>query len=76
MNIVTSTEKGQVVIPAEIRKRHRISKGTKLAIFDKDNEIIIRPLLSNPVREARGTLKGGKSALQALLADRREEART
>lgn len=75
MMIVTSTEKGQVVIPAEIRKRHRISKGTKLAIFEKDNEIIIRPLLNDPVKEARGILKGGKSSLQALMADRREEAR-
>ena len=75
MTIVTSTEKGQVVIPAEIRKRHHITKGTKLAIIEKDDEIIIRPLLADPVRQARGIFKEGKSALQVLIADRKEEAR-
>lgn len=74
MTIVTTTEKGQVVIPADIRKKHHISKGTKLAILEKDNEIIIRPLFREPVREARGVFKGGKSALQTLLSDREEEA--
>lgn len=75
MTIVTSTEKGQVVIPADIRKRHKIAKGTKLAIFEKDNEIIIKPLFKKPVKDARGAFKGGKSALRALIADRKEEAK-
>ena len=75
MTIVTTTEKGQVVIPADIRKRHRIVKGTKLAIFEKGSEIIIRPLLREPIRDARGLFKGGKSALQGLISDRKEEAK-
>ncbi|MFZ2197115.1 MAG: AbrB/MazE/SpoVT family DNA-binding domain-containing protein [Thermodesulfovibrionales bacterium] len=75
MTIVTTTEKGQVVIPADIRKRHHIAKGTKLAIFEKGNEIIIRPLLREPVKDARGFFKEGKSALQALMTDRKEEAK-
>jgi AbrB family looped-hinge helix DNA binding protein len=75
MTIVTTTEKGQVVIPADIRKRHHIVKGTKLAIFEKENEIIIRPLLRAPVKDARGFFKEGKSALQALVNDRKEEAK-
>jgi AbrB family looped-hinge helix DNA binding protein len=75
MTIVTTTEKGQVVIPADIRKRHRIAKGTKLAIFEKGNEIIIKPLLREPVKDARGLFREGKSALQELVKDRKEEAR-
>ena len=75
MRIVTTTEKGQVVIPADIRKRHNIAKGTKLAIFEKDNEIIIKPLFREPIKDARGFFKEGKSALQTLINDRREEAR-
>lgn len=75
MTIVTTTEKGQVVIPADIRKRHNIAKGTKLAIFEKDNEIVIRPLFREPVKDARGFFKKGKSALQALMNDRKEEAK-
>jgi AbrB family looped-hinge helix DNA binding protein len=76
MTIVTSTEKGQVVIPAAIRKRLHIVKGTKLAIFEKGNEIIIRPILREPVREARGFSKEGKSAaVQELAKDRAEDAK-
>jgi len=75
MTIITTTEKGQVVIPVAIRKRHHIDKGTKLAIFEKGNEIIIRPLLKEPVKAARGFFKEGKSALQSLINDRKEEAR-
>lgn len=74
MPIVTTTEKGQVVIPADIRKRYRITKGTKLAIYEKGDEIVIKPLPSNPVTQARGLFKGGDSALRSLLADRSEEA--
>jgi AbrB family looped-hinge helix DNA binding protein len=75
MVIVTTTEKGQVVIPAHIRKRHKIAKGTKLAIYEKDDEIVIRPLFKEPVKEARGFFKKGKSALQSLISDRKEEAK-
>lgn len=75
MRIVTTTEKGQVVIPADIRKRQHIAKGTKLAIFEKGNEIIIRPLLRAPVKDARGVFKEGKSALQALANDRKKETK-
>jgi len=75
MTIITTTEKGQVVIPADIRKRHNIEKGTKLAIFEKGDEIIIRPLLKEPVKAARGFFKEGKSALQSLINDRKEEAK-
>ena len=74
MTIVTTTEKGQVVIPIDIRKKHHIAKGTKLAIFEKDNEIILRPLFREPIKDARGFFKEGKSALTALTLDRKEEA--
>jgi AbrB family looped-hinge helix DNA binding protein len=75
MTIITATEKGQVVIPADIRKKHHIKKGTKLAVFEKDDEIILKLLFKDPVKEARGFFKGGKSALEALMADRKEEAK-
>jgi AbrB family looped-hinge helix DNA binding protein len=75
MSIVKTTVKGQVVIPAEIRRKYRISKGTRVVIVDKDGEIVLRPLLREPVKEARGRFKQGASALKILLEDRREEAK-
>ncbi|OGL41361.1 MAG: hypothetical protein A2149_00585 [Candidatus Schekmanbacteria bacterium RBG_16_38_11] len=74
MPIVKTTEKGQVVIPAEIRKRYHITKGTKVIILDKDGQIILKPILKEPVKEARGIFKKGPSALKVLIQDRKEEA--
>lgn len=75
MPVVRATEKGQVVIPAAIRKKYHISKGTKIIILDKDKEIIMRPLFKEPVKEAQGIFKKGHSALEVLVKDRREEAK-
>ncbi|MEK6693629.1 MAG: AbrB/MazE/SpoVT family DNA-binding domain-containing protein [Nitrospirota bacterium] len=72
--VVKTTVKGQVVIPVEIRRKYHISRGTKVIIIDKDGEIILKPLLKNPVKEARGRFKQGHSALKSLIEDRKEEA--
>lgn len=75
MSIVKATAKGQVVIPANIREKYHISKGTKVKIEDKNGQIIVKPLLNDPVKNARGIFEGGKSALKFLLEDRAEEAK-
>ncbi len=75
MSIVTATEKGQVVIPAKIRKRYHITKGTKVIVFDNEGQIILKPLLKEPVKQARGIFKKGTSALKTLMEDRKEEAK-
>jgi len=75
MDIVRTTVKGQIVIPAELRKKYHITKGTRVMVTDRDGEIVIMPLLSNPIEEAMGKFKEGESALKALLADRAEEAK-
>ena len=75
MEIVKTTIKGQIVIPAELRKKYRITRGTRVMVMEREGEIVIKPLLSNPIKEARGMFKEGESALKALLADREEEAK-
>ena len=75
MNIVKVAVKGQIVIPAELRKKYHITKGTRIMVTERDGEIALKPLLSNPIEETRGIFKGGESALKALLIDRAEEAR-
>jgi hypothetical protein len=44
-------------------------------IMERDGEIIVKPLLSKPVEDAMGIFEGGQSALEALLADRAQEAK-
>lgn len=75
MAIVKTTVKGQVVIPAKLRKKYNIVKGVRVNIVDGDGQIIIKPLLTDPIKEARGFLKGKTSILKALLKDREEEAK-
>lgn len=75
MSVVRATEKGQVVIPVDLRKKYRISKGTRVRIVDKGGEIILKPLLKEPVSEGRGLFRKGPSALKTLMQDRKTEAK-
>jgi AbrB family looped-hinge helix DNA binding protein len=74
--IAKATVKGQVVIPAELRKKYKIKKGSKVNIYEGEgNVIIIKPLPEDPIEASRGMLKGKTSILRALQKDRQEEAR-
>ena len=76
MTIARATVKGQVVIPADLRKRFNIKKGTRLAISEGEgNVIVLRPVPDDPIEASRGILKGKRSLTRALLRDRSEEAK-
>jgi len=74
MDIVKTTPKGQIMIPSRLRKKYGIKGGTRVLVSEKDGEIRIKPLFSDPVAEAKGMFKEGQSALRSLLSDRAEEA--
>jgi AbrB family looped-hinge helix DNA binding protein len=75
MTISRATVKGQVIIPAPLRKKFNINKGTRVAIIEGEgNVIIIKPLPDDPIEASRGVLKGKTSMIKALIKDRREEA--
>ena len=42
VHIVTIKHKGQITFPAELRKKYHLDEGDKLAIEDRDGELIIR----------------------------------
>jgi len=59
-NMETSvTVKGQVVIPAKIRHRLGIKKGSKFHVEERNGEIILRPLTKEYFQRMSGILKGG-----------------
>lgn len=66
------TSKGQVVIPALLRKKYGLLARTRLQVIDDGGEIILRPITPSYVRKLRGFLKGNKG-LKALAEDRRRE---
>ena len=74
MAVVTSTVKGQIVIPAYIRKKFKIKKGSRVNVYDEGNKIIVEPLPDDPVQEGRGMLKTRGLILKALIEDRKREA--
>lgn len=54
---ITLSEKGQIVIPVELRKRYGLKKGDKLVLEDRNGSIILRPLPKHPFVELRGKFK-------------------
>jgi len=76
MVITKATSKGQVVIPAELRRKFKITGGTRLAIAAGEGDVILlRPVPDNPIEASRGMLKGKSSLTKTLLKERCDEAK-
>ena len=70
-HMATVSSKGQLVIPAELRKKYRLKSGSRVAVHDKDGEIRIEP---NPY-DALLALRGKYADFpleEDLLKDRRK----
>ena len=65
------TIKGQVVIPAKIRHRLGIKKGSRFHVEERNGEIILRPLNRDYFKKMSGILKG--TGLIKGLEDSRAE---
>ena len=70
MNVVQVTSKGQLVVPARLRRKYGIKPGTKVRFVERDNEIVFQPLTREYIRSVCGMLKSGTSATQELLRER------
>ena len=75
MDVVKATVKGQVLIPASLRRKYQIGRGTPLRVRDGKNRIILEPLFRDPVEEGRGMLKSKGRILKSLIEDRKREAK-
>jgi AbrB family looped-hinge helix DNA binding protein len=75
MTVLTVSQKGWVVIPAELRKKYGLTPGSQVRIVDYGGVLGIVPLLDDPIHQAYGMLAGGPSLIKALLAERAEERR-
>jgi AbrB family looped-hinge helix DNA binding protein len=72
-SVLTVSNKGWVVIPAEMRKKYNLVPGTKVVIVDYGGVLAILPAFKNPVEQGYGLLKGGDSLTDALIKDRELE---
>jgi AbrB family looped-hinge helix DNA binding protein len=67
------TTKGQLVIPARLRRRLGIKKGTTISFLEEGGRIILQPVTRQFIRGLRGSLKGEPSPLDLLLKERKQE---
>ena len=80
MDAAYVTTKGQLVIPARIRRKLGIKPGTKVCFVERGGEILFQPVTKEYIRSVCGMLKSASSVTEELLSDRkkdkeREEAR-
>jgi AbrB family looped-hinge helix DNA binding protein len=68
-----ATVKGQIVIPAELRRKYGIKAGTKITIIDNGEAIVLKPVTEETLRRLQGSLKG-KGVFKTLMDDRRSDA--
>lgn len=72
MDKTTVTAKGQIVIPARLRQKLNIRQGTQVSVFERNGDIVVRPITDEYIRSCVG-LTGTKGRL--LKALMREKAR-
>ena len=70
MAIVKTLAKGQIVIPAHLRKKYNIKQGSELQIFEYERVIYLVPPVDNPVKTACGSLPRAPSLSKELLKER------
>ncbi len=73
MVTTTVTQKGQIVIPSKIRRRHGIKKGTRLFISEEGDRIILEPLTREYFEKVAGILDTKGRASRALLEGRAKD---
>ncbi|MDA2938394.1 AbrB/MazE/SpoVT family DNA-binding domain-containing protein [Acidobacteria bacterium AH-259-A15] len=70
----TATAKGQIVIPAALRRKFGIKEGTRIRVEldEKTQRIILKPITREYIHSLRGKYRG-KGLLKALRAEKRRE---
>lgn len=67
------SEKGWVVIPADLRKKYKLHPGAQVSVVDYGGVLALVPAMAKPIRQAAGMLKGRTSLTRALLTEHRRE---
>jgi AbrB family looped-hinge helix DNA binding protein len=73
MDKAVVTVKGQVVIPARLRRRFGIKKGTQVYLYEREGEIILRPITDEYIRMMAGMTGTKGRLLKALMEEKVKE---
>jgi AbrB family looped-hinge helix DNA binding protein len=75
MAIVKTLAKGQIVIPAEIRRKYHIEPGTKMQLLEYGDVLYLIPPVDDPIKAACGILPARPSLSKKLLQERQKDFR-
>ncbi|MEO8355429.1 MAG: AbrB/MazE/SpoVT family DNA-binding domain-containing protein [Chloroflexota bacterium] len=67
-----ATVKGQIVIPASLRRKYGIKNGTKIIVTDVGDAIVLKPVTEQYLKNMQGSLKG-RGGLKVLVEERRKD---
>jgi AbrB family looped-hinge helix DNA binding protein len=73
---ITMSSKGQFVVPAELRERLGLEKGTRARLTEEKGRLILTPLTKQRLHEIRGFLRpapGSPTMFDELIAERQRE---
>lgn len=73
MTTTVVTTKGQIVIPAKIRRRLNIKRGTRLYIEERDDELVIKAVTTGYFEKMAGVLQTKGRLSKALLEERAKD---
>ena len=73
MDRAVVTAKGQIVIPAKLRRKFGIEKGTQVCVYERDGEIAIKPIIDDYLRNMAGMAGTKGKLLKTLMAGKAKE---
>ncbi len=69
------TAKGQVVIPSRLRRKYGIKKGTPVSVYERDGEIVLRPITGEYIRSLQGIARNWRGNLMKALQEEKARER-
>ncbi len=73
MDTSVVTVKGQVVIPARMRKRFGIRRGARVAFIEEKGRLLLQPLDKDYFESMAGILGTEGKVLKSLMEDKKRE---
>ena len=67
------TVKGQILVPAKIRKRKGMKKGTTIIFIEREDDVVIKPLTKDYFEKYAGMFNDKGNELDILLEERKKD---
>ncbi len=73
VDFTTISSKGQLVIPARLRKKLGILEGTRVAVREENGRLVLQPLTGAYIDATQGLLGDTTAMIEYLHQERRKE---